>query len=109
MSDSAINGGSTVTAIRPGQRLEPSIDHVDPESDPGEAPTVSVLVVDDHTLLADSVMRAVRLEGFRAETVHPSSADSDPRQRLRRCSRRSRSSTSTSGARRSAASISSHR
>ena len=36
-------------------------------------PAVSVLVVDDHVLLANSVMSALRRQGFDATSVHPDS------------------------------------
>ena len=45
-----------------------------PENGEGSTPAVSVLVVDIHSLLADSVMRALRLEGYDAHAADPSTS-----------------------------------
>ena len=42
-----------------------------PESDHNDGGPISVLVVDDHLLLAESVVRALLREGFEAHSVQP--------------------------------------
>lgn len=60
-------------STRQGPAPESTTSASTPEIDLRDDPATSVLIVDDHTLLADSIMRALRIEGLLANTVDPTS------------------------------------